>query len=89
MKLTLRKLLRKPDLIIVYSTDKTLKISKIAPTIVVDYGKHKYLEQQEMLGKIMGKEDEVKNGKTNGRNKLKKMAKKSKMQLVKIQQFLS
>lgn len=37
----------------------------------------------------MGKEDEVKNGKTNGRNKLKKMAKKSKMQLVKIQQFLS
>ena len=26
----------------------------------------------------MGKEDEVKNGKTNGRNKLKKMAKKSK-----------
>ena len=41
---------------------KTLKISKIAPTIVVDYGKHKYLEQQEMLGKIMGKEDEVKMG---------------------------
>lgn len=25
-----------------------------------------------MLGKIMGKEDEVKNGKTNGRNKLKR-----------------
>ena len=62
MKLTLRKLLRKPDLIIVYSTDKTLKISKIAPTIVVDYGKHKYLEQQEMLGKIMGKKTKLKMG---------------------------
>ena len=52
---------KKPDLIIVYSTDKNIKkYQKIAPTIVVDYGKHKYLEQQEMLGKIMGKEDEVK-----------------------------
>ena len=41
--------------------DKNIKkYQKIAPTIVVDYGKHKYLEQQEMLGKIMGKEDEVK-----------------------------
>lgn len=52
---------KKPDLIIAYSTDKNIKkYQKIAPTIVVDYGKHKYLEQQEMLGKIMGKEDEVK-----------------------------
>ena len=52
---------QKPDLIIVYSTDKNIKkYEKIAPTIVVDYGKHKYLEQQEMLGKIVGKEDEVK-----------------------------
>ena len=39
---------------------KTLKISKVAPTVVVDYNKHKYLEQQEMLGKIVGKEDKVK-----------------------------
>ena len=68
---------------------KTLKISKIAPTIVVDYGKHKYLEQQEMLGKIMGKEDEVKKWEDKWKKQTEKMAKKSKMQLVKIQQFLS
>lgn len=51
----------KPDLIIVYSTDKDIKkYQKVAPTVVVDYNKHKYLEQQEMLGKIVGKEDKVK-----------------------------
>ncbi len=36
------------------------KYQKVAPTVVVDYNKHKYLEQQEMLGKIVGKEDKVK-----------------------------
>ena len=35
----------KPDLIIVYSTDKDIKkYQKVAPTVVVDYNKHKYLE---------------------------------------------
>ncbi|SUM34509.1 iron-siderophore ABC transporter periplasmic protein [Staphylococcus gallinarum] len=44
----------KPDLIIVYSTDKNIKkYKKIAPTVVFDYGKHKYLDQQEELGKIV------------------------------------
>ena len=51
----------KPDLIIVYSTDKNIKkYEKIAPTIVFDYGKHKYLEQQRELAKIVGKEDQEK-----------------------------
>ncbi|MDU0996733.1 MAG: ABC transporter substrate-binding protein, partial [Staphylococcus lugdunensis] len=51
---------QKPDLILVYSTDKNIKkYKKIAPTVVIDYNKHKYLEQQEMLGKLIGKEDEV------------------------------
>jgi len=50
----------KPDLIIVYSTDKNIKkYNKIAPTVVFDYGKHKYLEQQRELGKLLGKEDKV------------------------------
>ncbi|MCU5745194.1 ABC transporter substrate-binding protein [Staphylococcus sp. SQ8-PEA] len=51
----------KPDLIIVYSTDKNIKkYEKIAPTIVIDYEKHKYLDQQRELAKIVGKEDEEK-----------------------------
>ena len=51
----------KPDLIVVYSTDKNIKkYKKIAPTVVFDYGKHKYLDQQRELGKLLGKEDEVK-----------------------------
>lgn len=50
----------KPDLIVVYSTDKNIKkYNKIAPTVVYDYGKHKYLDQQRELGKLLGKEDEV------------------------------
>ncbi|MEB8069999.1 ABC transporter substrate-binding protein [Staphylococcus xylosus] len=50
----------KPDLIIVYSTDKNIKkYNKIAPTVVYDYGKHKYLDQQRELGKLLGKEDKV------------------------------
>lgn len=63
----------KPDLIIVYSTDKDIKkYQKIAPTIVVDYNKHKYLEQQEMLGKIVGKEDEVKKWEQDWKDTTKK-----------------
>lgn len=50
----------KPDLIVVYSTDKNIKkYNKIAPTVVYDYGKHKYLDQQRELGKLLGKEDKV------------------------------
>lgn len=44
----------KPDLIVVYSTDKNIKkYNKIAPTVVYDYGKHKYLDQQRELGKLL------------------------------------
>ena len=68
----------KPDLIIVYSTDKTSKIQKIAPTVVFDYGKHKYLDQQEELGKLLGKEDKVKAWEEKWKAKTKKMVKKSK-----------
>ncbi|MDT3984139.1 ABC transporter substrate-binding protein, partial [Staphylococcus ureilyticus] len=51
----------KPDLIVAYSTDKNIKkYKKIAPTVVYDYGKHKYLDQQRQLGKLLGKEDKVK-----------------------------
>ncbi|MCD8852093.1 ABC transporter substrate-binding protein [Staphylococcus xylosus] len=50
----------KPDLIVVYSTDKNIKkYNKIAPTVVYDYGKHKYLDQQRELGKLLDKEDKV------------------------------
>ncbi|WP_214307263.1 ABC transporter substrate-binding protein [Staphylococcus pseudoxylosus] len=50
----------KPDLIVVYSTDQNIKkYNKIAPTVVYDYGKHKYLDQQRELGKLLGKEDKV------------------------------
>ena len=47
----------KPDLILVFKEDKNIKkYQKIAPTIVIDYSKHKYLEQQKMLGEIIGEE---------------------------------
>ncbi|WP_419791203.1 ABC transporter substrate-binding protein [Staphylococcus chromogenes] len=50
----------KPDLIITYNTDKnTKKLEKIAPTLAMDYAQYNYLEQQELLGKIMNKEKEV------------------------------
>lgn len=52
---------QKPDLIIVYSTDKNIKkYQKVAPTVVFDYAKHKYLDQQIELGKLLGKEDQAK-----------------------------
>ena len=51
----------KPDLIVVYSNDKNIKkYKKIAPTVAYEYGKHKYLDQQQELGKLLGKEDKVK-----------------------------
>ena len=46
---------------------KNIKNIKIAATVPFNYQKHKYLEQQEELGKLLGKEDEVKNGKNSGK----------------------
>ncbi|RIO88971.1 ABC transporter substrate-binding protein, partial [Staphylococcus gallinarum] len=69
----------KPDLIIVYSTDKNIKkYKKIAPTVVFDYGKHKYLDQQEELGKLLGKEDKVKAWEEKWKAKTKKDGKEIK-----------
>ena len=65
---------------------KTLKVSKVAPTVVVDYNKHKYLEQQEMLGKIVGKEDKVKAWKKDWEETTAKDGKEIKKQLDKMQQ---
>lgn len=63
----------KPDLIVVYSTDKNIKkYQKIAPTVVYDYGKHKYLDQQRELGKLLGKEDEVKSWEDKWKSQTKK-----------------
>ena len=58
---------QKPDLIIVLDQNKNIKNIKIAATVPFNYQKHKYLEQQEELGKLLGKEDEVKNGKNSGK----------------------
>ncbi|MFD3221073.1 ABC transporter substrate-binding protein [Staphylococcus saprophyticus] len=63
----------KPDLIVVYSTDKNIKkYQKIAPTVVYNYGKHKYLDQQRELGKLLGKEDEVKSWEDKWKSQTKK-----------------
>lgn len=63
----------KPDLIVVYSTDKNIKkYQKIAPTVVYDYGKNKYLDQQRELGKLLGKEDEVKSWEDKWKSQTKK-----------------
>lgn len=69
----------KPDLIIVYSTDKNIKkYKKIAPTVVFDYGKHKYLDQQQELGKLLGKEDKVKDWEEKWKAQTKKDGKEIK-----------
>ncbi|MFK3832500.1 ABC transporter substrate-binding protein [Staphylococcus saprophyticus] len=63
----------KPDLIVVYSTDKNIKkYQKIAPTVVYNYGKHRYLDQQRELGKLLGKEDEVKSWEDKWKSQTKK-----------------
>lgn len=63
----------KPDLIIVYSTDKNnQKYEKIAPTVVFDYAKHKYLDQQQELAKLVGKEDEEKKWEEEWKSKTEK-----------------
>ncbi|RIL25556.1 ABC transporter substrate-binding protein [Staphylococcus gallinarum] len=69
----------KPDLIIVYSTDKNIKkYKKKAQTVGFDYGKHKYLDQQEELGKLLGKEDKVKAWEEKWKAKTKKDGKEIK-----------
>ncbi|GEQ00895.1 ABC transporter substrate-binding protein [Staphylococcus arlettae] len=63
----------KPDLIIAYSTDKNIKkYKKIAPTVVFDYGKHDYLDQQQELAKIVGKEKEQQKWEKEWKAKTKK-----------------
>ncbi len=53
---------QKPDLIIAFSTDQNLdKLKKIAPVLVITYGKHDYLDMMTQLGKVFGKEKEAQN----------------------------
>ena len=69
----------KPDLIIVYSTDKNIKkYKKIAPTVVFDYGKHKYLDQQKELAKLLGKEEKAKAWEDKWKSQTKKDGKEIK-----------
>ncbi|WP_028776407.1 iron-hydroxamate ABC transporter substrate-binding protein [Shimazuella kribbensis] len=50
----------KPDLIITYSDDKSIKKYKeIAPTVVFTYDKYSYLEAHLAIGKLVGKEKEA------------------------------
>ena len=67
----------KPDLIIVLDQNKNIKNIKIAATVPFNYQKHKYLEQQEELGKLLGKEDEVKKWEKQWKEKQLKTVKKS------------
>ncbi|MDO5375372.1 ABC transporter substrate-binding protein [Staphylococcus rostri] len=72
----------KPDLILTYNTDKNVKkLQKIAPTLAIDYGQYNYLEQQELLGKIVGKEDEVKQWKEDWEKQTAQDGKEIKKQL--------
>ena len=51
---------QKPDLIVVDASDKNIdELKKIAPTIVIDYGKNDYLEILNRFGQIFGKEKEA------------------------------
>lgn len=50
-----------PDVIVVGSTEQNLdQLEKIAPLVVVEYGKHDYLQMMTDFGHIFGKEDEAK-----------------------------
>ncbi|WP_165211719.1 ABC transporter substrate-binding protein [Streptococcus tangpeifui] len=52
---------QKPDLIIVFSTDKNIKqLKEIAPVLVIEYGKHDYLQMLTDFGKVFDKEDKAK-----------------------------
>ena len=53
-------------MILTHNTDKNVKkLKKIAPTLTIDYAKYNYIEQQELLGQIVDKEDEVKQWKAD------------------------
>jgi iron complex transport system substrate-binding protein len=49
----------KPDLIIVQNGDNYEQLSKIAPTIVYEYGKLNSIEQLKLFGEILGKQKEA------------------------------
>lgn len=61
---------QKPDLIIAFSTDKTIKqLKEIAPVLVIEYGKRDYLQMLTDLGKVFDKEDKAKTWLTNWKKK--------------------
>lgn len=55
----------KPDLIIVQDGENYEQLSKIAPTIVYEYGKLNSIEQLELFGEILGKQREAQQWKEN------------------------
>lgn len=61
---------QKPDLIIAFSTDKNIKqLKKIAPVLVIEYGKRDYLQMLTDLGKVFDKEDKAKTWLANWKKK--------------------
>lgn len=50
-----------PDVIVVGSTEENLdQLAEIAPLIIIEYGKHDYLQMMTDFGQIFNKEDEAK-----------------------------
>ncbi|MFC3932651.1 ABC transporter substrate-binding protein [Streptococcus dentapri] len=61
---------QKPDLIIAFSTDKNIKqLKKIAPVLVIEYGKNDYLQMLTNLAKVFDKEDKAKEWLKNWKDK--------------------
>ena len=50
-----------PDLIIAPDQESYEQLKKIAPTVLLQYGNHHVIEEMEMLGAILGKEDVASN----------------------------
>ncbi|MCC2250140.1 MAG: ABC transporter substrate-binding protein [Bacillota bacterium] len=50
----------KPDLIITYSEDKYEQLAKVAPTVLIPFGTYNYREMLTEFGKILNKEEAVK-----------------------------
>lgn len=48
-----------PDLIIAADPESYEQLSKIAPTVYIEYGKNNAIEELAMLGEILGKEEEA------------------------------
>ncbi|SDK27674.1 ABC transporter substrate-binding protein [Sediminibacillus albus] len=48
-----------PDLIIAADQESYEQLQKVAPTVLIEYGKHHVKEEMEMLGGILGKEQEA------------------------------